>query len=98
MKVGRRACVEMLKTHFAVNFFFLQIGKVMGSIRRNRDNMKCFNESDVIFAVNKWDAVQSRRKKENPWQDVVDKITKSWPQVNLDNIIKMSAIQVKYSF
>jgi predicted GTPase len=70
----------------------------MKSIQESTDIMKCFNESDVIFAVNKWDTVFIRRKSEKPWDDVVNKIRETWHHVNPDNIIKISAKQVTFLF
>ncbi|XP_062610413.1 dynamin-like protein 1 [Saccostrea cucullata] len=69
-----------------------RILKVMNSINAQERSMVCFEPSDVIFIVNKWDAVYDKEESviEQEWNKVVKKIKDSWPSVHSDNIIKMS--------
>ncbi|XP_062610417.1 dynamin-like protein 1 [Saccostrea cucullata] len=70
-----------------------RIVKVMKSIKAKTDTMICFDPADVIFLVNKWDAMfdKKRRNTDRQWRNVVDRIKQSWPKVNIENIIQMSA-------
>lgn len=56
--------------------------------------MVCFNPEDVIFLLNKWDALLDDDDKETFLRETKDKIHSIWKEIDDDNILPISAGRV----
>lgn len=63
--------------------------------------MVCFDPSDVIFIINKWDAIirdESDSEEEDEetriWENILFEIKACWPSVKEENIYKMNLKEV----
>lgn len=65
------------------------------------DEIVCFDPSDAIFIINKWDTIprdesdsEEEDEETRTWENVRLEIKACWPAVKEENIYKMSLMEV----
>ena len=59
--------------------------------------MLCFCPEDVIFVLNKWDAIRGEEKRAQFFEKMKKKLQMIWKELNGDHIFQLSAEKVIYS-
>lgn len=69
---------------------------ILSNIRGSMDRMVCFNPEDVIFLLNKWDAIshEDDDQLEEFFQNAKTYLRKLWKEVEDSCIFKISAVKV----
>ncbi|XP_062597114.1 uncharacterized protein LOC134258579 [Saccostrea cucullata] len=79
--------------------------EILRSINENREKMPCFDHKEVLFVTNQWDIVEDdtdedegeenvESGKQRTWRIMKEKLTEGWPEINEENIFRVTLKQV----